>query len=823
MPFRVLRGSRLMSAVVSAVLIAGGCLPCPQGPADAPEIVPGRSMAGIELGTTYEQMVASVGAEPLADGLTFFYASGVSGSVTDANGDGRANGQDLVAQLTAEMPYRGTTAGGAGVGGALTCMREEFGDPDSSRGALQYDSLGIAFTASMVASDQVPLWQIVLAAMTRQPVSIRQVSIFPQSEGFTLDLAISGSGSLDWSPRLQRYQDGQPVSLTATAEDGWRFDRWDGAVEGGDNPVTLTITENSEVTATFIPTTLTIATTVGPQDAGTIALDPKGPEFALNEEVTVTASPATGYLFDRWEGSLEGDANPAMLTVAGNEALLAVFTPTQHTVTSSVSPENAGTVAFSAEVDTYPFGAELGVLATAAAGFQFDHWQGDLEGTDNLATLEIDGDKSIAAVFVTAALSITTEVTPTDAGSVAVEPEGPTFEHGAGATITATAAEGFAFDYWVGAEIGQEGENPLTVTMVADLQLQAVFVSATYTVTGTVSPTGSGTIEADPLAAVYDAGSEVTLIARAADGYEFSRWDLGGGDDRVDNPLLLTITADIVIEAVFLFRGFSLETAVQPEGAGAVSVEPDNVLYADGALVALTPVPAEGYVFDGWTGDLAGRSTPGELVMNSSKSVTAVFRCPDLLLTATASPADGGTVARDPDQECYPAGTEVTLTPSPAEGYAFNRWEGGLTGIDSPATVVVNSDTSVTAVFVFEGFGLAVAVSPEGAGTVARSPDRTVYAQGETVTLTPGPADGFVFVRWEGDATGTDNPLRVTMDGDKSLTAVFEAVGAGSVGFLVTEPTDCYPWASGWREVSVRLAAWSSRIGPQMGGGRLWP
>lgn len=70
---------------------------------------------------------------------------------------------------------------------------------------------------------------------------------------------------------------------------------------------------------------------------------------------------------------------------------------------------------------------------------------------------------------------------------------------------------------------------------------------------------------------------------------------------------------------------------------------------------------------------------------------------------------------------------------------------------------------------------LTVTASPSNGGTVARSPDQTPpYAPGTVVTLTASPATGFEeFARWEGDATGSDNPTTITMNGDKTVKAVF--------------------------------------------------
>ena len=47
----------------------------------------------------------------------------------------------------------------------------------------------------------------------------------------------------------------------------------------------------------------------------------------------------------------------------------------------------------------------------------------------------------------------------------------------------------------------------------------------------------------------------------------------------------------------------------------------------------------------------------------------------------------------------YRVGTRVELTAHPDEGYKFFKWAGGLTGSDNPASLIVNNDTDVAAVF----------------------------------------------------------------------------------------------------------------------------
>jgi hypothetical protein len=70
------------------------------------------------------------------------------------------------------------------------------------------------------------------------------------------------------------------------------------------------------------------------------------------------------------------------------------------------------------------------------------------------------------------------------------------------------------------------------------------------------------------------------------------------------------------------------------------------------------------------------------------------------------------------------------------------------------------------------GFSLTFNVA--GSGSVSRNPTNSIYPSGATVTLTAisnGPS--WYFSSWSGDATGSDNPLNVTMDSNKVITTTF--------------------------------------------------
>lgn len=137
----------------------------------------------------------------------------------------------------------------------------------------------------------------------------------------------SGGGSVSSSPSGSSFTSGTVVTLTATPASGYTFTGWSGAVTGTTNPVTVTMDGNKTVTANYTQQqtsqyTLSVNTT----GSGTVSLNPTGGVYNAGTVVTVTATPASGYVFSGWSGALSGSTNPATITMNANKSLTAAFT-----------------------------------------------------------------------------------------------------------------------------------------------------------------------------------------------------------------------------------------------------------------------------------------------------------------------------------------------------------------------------------------------------------------------------------------------------------------------------------------------------------------
>jgi uncharacterized repeat protein (TIGR02543 family) len=110
------------------------------------------------------------------------------------------------------------------------------------------------------------------------------------------------------------------------------------------------------------------------------------------------------------------------------------------------------------------------------------------------------------------------------------------------------------------------------------------------------------------------------------------------------------------------------------------------------------------------------------------------------------------------------------LTAMPSTGYHLVGWSGDASGSTNPLSVIMNGNKSITANYALNTYTLSVTAAN---GTVTNNPAQSAYDTNTTVQLTAVPSTGYHFVSWSGDASGTTNPLSVTMNSNKSITANF--------------------------------------------------
>jgi hypothetical protein len=150
----------------------------------------------------------------------------------------------------------------------------------------------------------------------------------------------------------------------------------------------------------------------------------------------------------------------------------------------------------------------------------------------------------------------------------------------------------------------------------------------------------------------------------------------------------------------------------------------------------------------------------------------------------TVSITGSGTVSSNPSgiscpstcNHTFTGGSLVTLTPAPANGWAFSSWSGACTG-SGGCTVTMNAAEAVTATFAQSA---TLSVSVTGSGTVTSTPTgiscpstcSASFGGGTQVTLSATPANGWSLNSWSSPCSGVGNCV-VTMNAAQSVTATF--------------------------------------------------
>ena len=193
--------------------------------------------------------------------------------------------------------------------------------------------------------------------------------------------------------------------------------------------------------------------------------------------------------------------------------MIANFIKISYSLSTSVNPPGSGSVSPSS--GTYDAGTSVSLTPTPASGYRFSYWSGDT----STGTVIMDRDKNVTANFERVRYSLSTSVSPSGGGSVS--PGSGTYDVGTRVTLTASAASGYRFVSWSG-DITDMSATTI-VTMDRDKNVTANFIRQ-YTLSTSVNPLGSGTINLDPPGGTYDSGTRVTVTASPASDYSFVSW-----------------------------------------------------------------------------------------------------------------------------------------------------------------------------------------------------------------------------------------------------------------------------------------------------------
>ncbi len=605
---------------------------------------------------------------------------------------------------------------------------------------------------------------------------------------------------------------GGATTCTATPEAGYSTQSISGC--GG---MATGVGENAYTTGTVSAADCTVTAVFAPTAIGVCGSD----NFQIRRAIPTTNRCASGtpsavadYLGFYYEWQCTGSLTGATTDDADCVASIEYF------VTATVSPSSPAGGSVSCTNATQPSTTQFAknhyaeCVATPASGYQFLQWtDANCVGANPTCNVLVSGDLSIHAEFGSL-FTVTGTANPVAAGSVSCTAP----DASGNSSCTANANTGYGFISWSG---DCTGASACAFTgLTSNKTVVANFALLTYTVTGTASPAGTGTVACTPSPVSH--GSDTACYPTAGAGYTFTAWS---GDCTGSGACSLTgVTSNKSVTATFAAgvngacgTAHTVATLAAPSGATA--------LCTSGTASAVSTV-ADAYTW-ACNGSVAAITTD-----DAQCSAPRQFT-----VSASANPSAGGTAS------CAPATVnhngDASCTPAPASGYSFTGWTGDCTGVGACALTGITSNKSVVAGFAptatgvcGSANGVASATAPVSPNLCAAGTDSTVTAiaggyswscsgsvaasvvddaqcssltqytisstaapanggsilcttpvtSGGNASCTATPASGYSFVRWTGDCTGTALCTLANVTADKSVGAEFAPMGNASLG-----------------------------------------
>ncbi len=514
------------------------------------------------------------------------------------------------------------------------------------------------------------------------------------------------------------YYPNSVVEIGCTPHTDYHFQYWlqDGEVYSYEKECTYTMGDSDATLTAVFSHTPHYTVSVAPDDPQAGEVSDRGGRYAPGEEVEISATAYTDYVFSHWtlNGAYLTDQATFTYTVGDYDAeLVAVFDFDPHypddpatELTSTVrlvcEPDGAAQLNLPTEA-RYHEGDTLIIRATMNAGYAFDGWYKGNELVSPTPVFPyIVGTKD--AMFTLRAERIIYSrlelvSAPEDAVTFNLS-SGRTYPSGTTLRLRAAVAFGYVFDGWY--------EKDSLLSKAIELP--------------------------------YTIGTEdVTLTAKAVPA---------DPDDEFD-PLH---PDDPAMKAVHI-HAVSANRAMGKAYGSAICVE--------GKQVEIGAKAAYGYNFAHWSD---GDDDAVRTVVAVQDTTYTAFFAPKIF-SLTAMPADT-MIGRVTGGGNYPYRTDVMLRAIPEEGYRFVRWSDYNTDIERK--VRLTSDTLFTAYFEAIRYTLTVeSATPE----LGQTSGGGVYAPNATAVITATPKGSNRFLQW--DDGNTDNPRKVKVTSNRTYIALF--------------------------------------------------
>lgn len=376
-----------------------------------------------------------------------------------------------------------------------------------------------------------------------------------------------------------------------------------------------------------------------------------------------------------------------------------------------------------------------------------------------------------------------------DSGSVTASPSPGPYDSATVVKLKAAAKPGYHFTNWSDSASGSK--DTISVIMNKVKTVTANFVINSYNLTVNAGTGGKITVPGGAFPQSVNHGVATTITAAPNTGYDFVKWTVDSGTAVIaDSTKLATkvtlFSGDARIKAVFAINNFTV-TFVEGTGGSIKGTLIQRVAYG-GSCSQVKAEASTGYTFDGWSG---GRTSATDTftVTNVTSDMTITANFVQKSYKVTFHSSEGGSLSGYTVQNIFHGENCTKITAVPDEGYSFAGWD-GYSGSENPLTLKnITSDTTITAKFARMSYKVIFQSNTEH-GNIEGEVEQIVLHGGSCSQVTPDPQKGYTFIGWEGDYTGTDNPLTITnVTSDMIITAHFEpwhtvVFSAGSGGLI---------------------------------------
>jgi hypothetical protein len=171
--------------------------------------------------------------------------------------------------------------------------------------------------------------------------------------------------------------------------------------------------------------------------------------------------------------------------------------------------------------------------------------------------------------------------------------------------------------------------------------------------------------------------------------------------------------------------------------------------------------------------DKDGVTNYDEYLEGTAPSDSGSFRA--RLITA----ASNGTILRTPDSASYDLNSQVTLTASPAPGYAFISWSGDASGRSNPLGLTMDAHKTIGAIFKLNGDDFVTAVPLVGNSVTASGSNVGMSKETGEPNHAGNPGGKSMWFRWTAPGSG---PVTITTSGSGFDTVLAVYTGSTITG-----------------------------------------